>query len=318
MAVDASTVRAGHAAPLKLAIVGVGKIARDQHLPAIAADPRFELVAAVSRNATVDGVANYRDIAELLAAGHDLDAVSICTPPVGRAGIAMAAIDAGLHVMLEKPPAATLSEIARIEAHAAAAGRTLFATWHSREAAGVAAAHAWLGERKVERVTIDWREDIRRWHPGQNWILEAGGFGVFDPGINALSIATAILPGAWTVETADLRVPAGRMSPLAADLHLTCDDIAVTAAFDFLHEGPQQWDIVVDTDGGPLTLRMGGSVLEIDGSVTKAPDAEYPRLYAKFAELVRTGGSDVDVTPLRLVADAFLVGRREIVPAFAW
>ena len=125
MAVDPSSPK-----PIRLAIVGVGKIARDQHLPAIAQDPRFELVAAVSRNAVVDGVANYRDIAELVAAGHDLDAVSLCTPPVGRAEIAMAAIDAGLDVMMEKPPAATLSEVARIEAHAVAAGRTLFATWH--------------------------------------------------------------------------------------------------------------------------------------------------------------------------------------------
>ncbi|RZM37347.1 MAG: Gfo/Idh/MocA family oxidoreductase [Sphingomonas sp.] len=304
--------------PIRLAIIGVGKIARDQHLPAIAADPRFELVAAVSRNAVVDGVPNYHDIAALLAERDDLDAVSICTPPVGRASIAMAAIDAGLDVMMEKPPAATLSEVARIEEHAVAAGRTLFATWHSREAAGVAPARGWLADRKVEHVSIAWREDIRRWHPGQDWILEAGGFGVFDPGINALSIATRILPGAWTVENAVLRVPEGRMSPLAADLGMRCGNIPATAVFDFLQEGPQTWDIVVETDGGRLTLRMGGSILDIDGSVTEAPDAEYAGLYARFAELVAGRRSDVDITPLRLVADAFLVGRRETLPPFAW
>ena len=304
--------------PLRLAVIGIGKIARDQHLPAIAADPRFTLVAAVSRHATVDGLPNYRDIADLLAADHALDAVSICTPPVGRASIAMAAIDAGLHVMLEKPPAATLSEIARIEAHAAAAGRTLFTTWHSREAAGVAAARAWLADRKVLRMTIDWREDIRRWHPGQDWILDAGGFGVFDPGINALSIATRILPGAWTVDAADLHVPAGRMSPLVADLTMACGDIPVTAGFDFLRQGPQQWDIVVETDAGQLALREGGSVLEIDGVVTRGADAEYPGLYTAFERLVRSGTSDVDVTPLRLVADAFLLARRHEMPAFSW
>lgn len=313
MANDVSSDR-----PIRLAIIGVGKIARDQHLPAIAHDPRFELVAAVSRNAVVDGLPNYHEIGELLAAGHALDAVSICTPPMGRASIAMAAIDAGLDVMMEKPPAATLSEIARIEAHAIAAKRTLFATWHSREAAGVEAARAWLTGRAVERVTIAWREDIRRWHPGQDWILEAGGFGVFDPGINALSIATAILPGDWGMQSADLRVPEGRMSPLYADLSLTCGAVPVTATFDFLHEGPQQWDIVVDTDGGTLTLRMGGSILDIDGAITEAPDAEYPRLYARFANLVRSRSSDVDVTPLRLVADAFLVGKRDVVGSFEW
>jgi hypothetical protein len=120
------------------------------------------------------------------------------------------------------------------------------------------------------------------------------------------------------VHRADLQVPEGRMSPLAADIDLTCGDIPVTAAFDFLHEGPQQWDIVVETDGGTLKLSMGGAILDIDGTVTKAPDSEYPGLYAKFAALVGSHSSDVDVTPLRLVADAFLVGRRTIVPAFAW
>ena len=304
--------------PIRLAVIGIGKIARDQHLTAIAADPRFTLVAAVSRHATVDGLPNYRDIADLLAADHGLDAVSICTPPVGRASIAMAAIDAGLHVMLEKPPAATLSEVARIEAHAVAAGRTLFTTWHSREAAGVAAARTWLADRKVRRMTIDWREDIRRWHPGQDWILDAGGFGVFDPGINALSIATTILPGAWTVAAADLHVPAGRMSPLVAALTMACEEIPVTASFDFLRQGPQQWDIMVETDAGLLTLREGGRVLEIDGVVTRGADAEYPGLYAQFEQLVRNGTSDVDVTPLRLVADAFLLARRHDLPAFAW
>ena len=48
-----------------VALVGVGKIARDQHIPAIAADPDFELVAAVSRNAAIDGVPNFTDIDRL-------------------------------------------------------------------------------------------------------------------------------------------------------------------------------------------------------------------------------------------------------------
>ena len=39
----------------KIALVGIGKIARDQHIPAIAADPRFELAATVSRSGGVDG-----------------------------------------------------------------------------------------------------------------------------------------------------------------------------------------------------------------------------------------------------------------------
>ena len=46
----------------------------------------------------------------------------------------------------------------------------------------------------MKRLLVTWKEDVRHWHPGQQWIWEAGGFGVFDPGINALSIVTKIMP----------------------------------------------------------------------------------------------------------------------------
>ena len=45
---------------LRLALVGIGKIARDQHLPAIAATPGIEL-AGVSRTATLDGVPAFHE-----------------------------------------------------------------------------------------------------------------------------------------------------------------------------------------------------------------------------------------------------------------
>ena len=63
--------------PLRIALVGIGKIARDQHIPALAADPRFELVACASRNATVDGVRNFPDLETLLAQVPGLDCISI-------------------------------------------------------------------------------------------------------------------------------------------------------------------------------------------------------------------------------------------------
>ena len=55
--------------------------------------------------------------------------------------------------------------------------------------------------RRLAGQTVDApRRDLEggraRWHPGQEWIWQAGGFGVFDPGINALSIVTRILPRA--------------------------------------------------------------------------------------------------------------------------
>ncbi len=62
---------------------------------------------------------------------------------------------------------------------------------------------------------------MRHWHPNQAWIWEPGGFGVFDPGINALSILTEILPGPFTVGSARLVTPANVQTPIAAEVAMT-------------------------------------------------------------------------------------------------
>jgi predicted dehydrogenase len=305
--------------PLKLGLVGIGKIARDQHIPALAADPRFELVACASRHARVDGVANFTDIEGLLAEVKHLDAVSICTPPQAHFEAALAALRAGKHVMLEKPPAATTRHIALLQAEAARHGCTLFQTWHSRFAAGVGVARDWLRGRTLTGGTITWKEDVHYWHPGQQWIWEPGGLGVFDPGINALSVLTEVLPDEVVVHGSVLEFPENQQSPIAARLALrTAAGVTVNAEFDFRQKGEQTWDIELATTSGGLRLSRGGGALEIDGRPQEADEAlagEYPRLYARFAELCAAGESEVDWRPFQLVADAFLVGERRIVAA---
>ncbi|WP_428030232.1 Gfo/Idh/MocA family protein [Ancylobacter sp.] len=304
--------------PIRLAIVGLGKIARDQHLPALAATPGIELVAVASRNAALDGVAHFATLAELLASGEAIDAVALCTPPQGRRELAEMALRAGKHVILEKPPGATVSELAPLVAAAQETGRTLFATWHSRFAPAVEPARAFLAEAAPRAVTITWKEDVRVWHPGQRWIWEPGGLGVFDPGINALSILTRILPLPVFVTGADLAFPANCASPIAATLDLAdAGGLAVHADLDFLQTGPQTWDIAVETDRGTLVLSKGGALLSLDGQpLDLPPEAEYASIYAHFVQLVAEGRSDVDLAPLQLVADAFLLARRTIVAPF--
>lgn len=304
--------------PIRLALVGLGKIARDQHLPAIAADPHFELVAVVSRNAELDGVAHFTTLDALLADGIGVDAVALCTPPQPRHALARMALVAGKHVMLEKPPGATLSEVEDLRQLAIERGLTLQATWHSRFAAGVEPARQWLAEKAVKAVRIFWKEDVRVWHPGQDWIWEAGGLGVFDPAINALSIATRILPRPFFLSHGVLRVPSNRQSPIQAELEFKDSAGApIRAELDFLQTGPQSWDIEVDTEDGALKLTNGGAKLWIDGElIHEGPDREYPGLYDEFARLIGENASDVDVSPLRHVADAFLLGERVSAPPF--
>ncbi|TFL17537.1 Gfo/Idh/MocA family protein [Jannaschia formosa] len=295
-----------------IAIVGVGKIARDQHVPAIAADPRFRLAATVSRSGGVEGVENFDTLDALLASRPKIGAVSLCMPPQARFEPARAALAAGRHVMLEKPPGATLAEVETLTRLASDGGQTLFATWHSRHAAAVAPAKDWLATRTVRRVAIVWREDVRRWHPGQDWIWEPGGLGVFDPGINALSIMTEILPVPLHLTGAELEVPANRQTPIAVRLAFAGPGGATgTADFDWRQEGPQTWEIEVETDKGSLRLTEGGAGMAVDGSpVAVETQGEYPGLYARFADLIARGASDADTRPLMQVADAFMLGRR--------
>ncbi|HBD91257.1 MAG: D-galactose 1-dehydrogenase [Rhodobacteraceae bacterium GWE1_64_9] len=301
---------------MKIALVGIGKIALDQHVPAIAAAPEWELAATCSRQGSVADVPAFSDFAQLLAERPDIPVISLCLPPVPRFEYAAMALQAGRHVMLEKPPGATLAEVHTLEQMARARGVTLYTTWHSRMAEAVAPAKAWLADKAVRAAQITWREDVRKWHPGQDWVFEPGGMGVFDPGINALSILTEILPMPVHLTAAELEFPENRQTPIAARLVFSG---GVTADFDWRQEGPQTWDICLDTDAGQLALRLGGNVLELDGQPVAGENSimgEYPALYARMAALVRAGQSEVDLAPMVHVADALTLGRRSITAAF--
>lgn len=297
-----------------ICLVGIGKIAVDQHVPAITGSDDWELAATVSRVGTVDGVQAFTDFDQMLAERPEIPVISLCLPPVPRYDYAAKAIAAGRHVMLEKPPGATLAEVDALDRMAQAAGVTLYTTWHSRMAKGVAPAKAWLADKDITAAHINWKEDVRRWHPGQEWVFAPGGMGVFDPGINALSIVTEILPMPIHLRSAHLEFPANRDTPIAAQLAWSEN---VTGDFDWRQEGPQTWDITVDTTAGTLHLHDGGDRLVIDGQeIAAGNNREYPALYDRMAELVKNGASEVDVTPMIHVADALTLGKRVTTDPF--
>jgi D-galactose 1-dehydrogenase len=303
---------------IRIAIIGYGKIARDQHCPSIAANPDIELAAIASSSGDPGlGIPWFATAQELFAAmPGKVDAVAICTPPLPRHDIARDALIAGYDALLEKPPAATLGEVEHLERLARDNGRTLYATWHSQHAAGVDRAAALLKGETIASFRIEWREDVRKWHPGQEWVWAPGGFGVFDPGINALSISTRILPVPLFVREAKLLVPANKQAPIAAALTFAGE--AMTGEFDWRHGEDERWTIHVETASGRrIELRRGGEALLVDGvEQTLESIGEYPSIYRRFAELVSTRTSEVDKEPLRIVADAFLVGRRDPADPF--
>jgi D-galactose 1-dehydrogenase len=281
---------------IKIAILGYGKIAADQHVPSIAATPGCELVAVISRRGVgPDGVPAFTSLAEMIASEIEVDAVALCNRPDERIATAREAIAAGLHVFLEKPPATTLGAAAALRDYAAAQGVTLFASWHARANAAVEQAKAFLATRAISAIEINWLEDVEKWHPGQSWIWAPGGFGVYDPGINALSILTHIVPFAINVKSARHEMPHGVAMPIRAEIEFDAPDHAVTA------------------HAGLIVLDHGGKRLSIDGQILcDGADEEYARLYGQFVDLVTTGKSGVDLEPLRIVADAFMIAHTEM------
>ncbi|ROT99419.1 Gfo/Idh/MocA family protein [Histidinibacterium lentulum] len=304
----------------RIALAGIGKIARDQHIPSIAASDDWELAATVSRSGGIDGVENHKTLDALLAARPDIEVISLTMPPGPRFAAAKAALEAGRHVMLEKPPGASFAECGTLEREARERGVTLFASWHTRHAARVADARDWLAGKRLKRLAVTWCEDVRKWHPGQEWVWEPGGLGVFDTGINALSVVTEILQEDIHVTSSDLDIPENRQTPITARLAFHHPDGAeVTAYMTWRHDGGEVWDIEAETDDGTLLLSEGATILSIDGARVSdegEDPGEYARLYAHLARLVDAGESDVDLAPFCHVVDALSLGRRRRVDAF--
>ena len=188
---------------------------------------------------------------------------------------------------------------------------------------GTPAARLILKQEGVASVRIDWRESVRKWHPGQEWVWQPGGFGVFDPGINALSIFTSIMPFPVFVEQAVLKFPANRQTPVDAEITFKSSQKhqpSLTAGFNWLEESGEIWTISITTRKGTrLKLEKGGTVLRVNGAETVAnPSMEYEAIYERFAKLLKKDKSEMDGSPLRLVADAFLLAARENVEDFHW
>ena len=303
---------------LKLGLVGVGAIAKKQHLPVIAAHPEVTLVAAASHTGMVDGVANYPGLEAMLDKEPAIEAVVLCVSPAVRYAAARAAIARGRHVLLEKPPGTSVAEVRDLAAQAERAGVTLFASWHSRYAPAVEPLRQRLVDADVRRVSVPWKEDVRFYHPGQAWIWQPGGFGVFDPGINALSILTHVLPRPFRLTRSVLSYPQNCGQPIFADLtFLDSADATIHCDWSFDHRDTALWNVEVETDTARHVLSGGGARLETDGEmVVDEPKQEYEALYDVFVRLVRERISDVDLAPLMHVADAFMFAERHTVAPF--
>lgn len=119
---------------LKWLVVGIGDITRKRVLPAILAEPRSRLAGIVTRDpakAEPYGVPGWRDLGEALAACA-ADAVYVATPVCLHAPQTIACLEAGRHVLCEKPMAMHFAEASSMQRAAERTGRTLGIAYYRR------------------------------------------------------------------------------------------------------------------------------------------------------------------------------------------
>ena len=160
---------------INVGIVGAGNIARGRHLPCFKKHPNVRLAAisdvvvdlaeSAAKEYEIPAVyTDYRDMFER----EKLDAVVICTPNKFHAPASIAALDAGLHVLCEKPMALDPVEARAMVAAAERTGKILSIAFHYRHMAPVRAARrvvdsGELGHVYMARVYALRRRGIPSW-----------------------------------------------------------------------------------------------------------------------------------------------------------
>ncbi|MBD2846327.1 Gfo/Idh/MocA family oxidoreductase [Paenibacillus sp. IB182496] len=186
---------------LKIGIVGTGKIFEGAHAPGWLANPDVEIAAlcdthlpAAQAQAERLGVRRVYSSYEEMLEQEELDAIDICTPNIYHSGIAVAALDRGLHVFSEKPDAISPSEARRMADAAQRAGKVLMAMRNNRFTPQARFLKAYIDTGAMGEIytaRAGWLR--RRGIPGRGgWFTTkalSGGGPLIDLGVHMLDVA---------------------------------------------------------------------------------------------------------------------------------
>lgn len=186
---------------LKMAIIGVGGIARNVHLPAYANIDCVDIVAvcdilpdrAKEVAKKFDIPAYYTDYKDVLNI-EGLDAVDICTPNYWHSIIAVDALEKGLHVICEKPDAINVEAAERMKAAAEKNGKTLMVIRNNRFLETSKFLKKYIDDGKMGNIyagRCGWQR--RRGIPGRGgWFTTkelSGGGPLIDLGVHMIDLA---------------------------------------------------------------------------------------------------------------------------------
>jgi predicted dehydrogenase len=191
--------------PVRIGIVGCGFVARERHLPAIARVPEAVVTALADLEpGPLDELGRRSGVRSLhrepleLTRDPAVDAVAVCVPAAGHVDVALAALETGRHVLVEKPLALSLADADRlIEAAAASAGKAIVGfnlRWHRlvRDAQRLLEAGA-IG--RIHAVHTVYSDPISR-RPGlPQWRRDRrlGGGSVLEKGVHHFDLVRLLL-----------------------------------------------------------------------------------------------------------------------------
>ena len=279
--------------PFTVATIGCGAIAQTLHLPGyarradvtriIGVDPVAERREEV--HAKFPGIVTYIDYREMFAHEHP-DFVSICTPNVYHAEHAIAALQAGAHLLLEKPMTMSMAEADAVKQAAEQAGASVMIGFSHRLVrsnqkikeildAGI------IGEPFMIRVRFAHGGPFPGW-ARSDWFYHpelAGGGALYDMGIHAIDLCQ------WLI---------GPITAVSATMATLRKDIALE-------------------DNAVITLQFGDRALGyIDVSWTSGPGFGGLEIYADNGSIINNY-----TDPLRLCTGKSSPDWKA-EPEFAW
>lgn len=248
---------------LRIAIVGCGEAAQRHHLPILARLPGAVIaVVADPDPACRAAAANLAPDTILLddhreAVGHpDVDAVVLCLPNVLHADAAIAALDHGKPVYVEKPIATSLGDAARVRDawHRTTVAGMMgfnyrFNRLYARARRHVAAGH--LGELVAVRTTFSTADDAR---PAWKRTRVSGGGALHDLGSHHVDLVRFLLNDAIVAVSADLRSRRSEDDTALLQLRLA-SGLVVQSLFAFGSVDEERFEIV--GRAGTLTVDRG-------------------------------------------------------------
>lgn len=280
---------------VRVAVVGCGTVARTGHLPSLRLGGDAEVVAFASRSArsaelarkawgSGDATTDWR----AAVTRADVDAVHVCVPNALHHEVALTALQAGKHVLVEKPIATTLRDADEMVDVADREGLLLGVCFEGRTAPGLQELRRRVPSiGVVSHVTVELGHDGPEcWSPDSTWFRDpalSGGGVLIDLGVHVLDVLRWTLADVERVVSSELT---GSVEEVAAlELRLVG---GTPASVRVSWQAPEQMFGFRFT-GDLGTLEVDGGRLLHDGVEVAVGESELRGTAAAFARAVATG-----------------------------